>query len=295
MQEPLLINGVESSSVGTSANPQISLQAKVEQPEGSNFDPRDLSGTWFSLMRRSFTGKDGPIVIAEPAPMTPAGLAKYESQLPSFGPRSVPPGIGNDPWGLCNPPGLVRTFFFAAPIKFIQADDELTQLFEITRYWRTIPTDGRSLATNPDPSWFGTSSSQWQGDTLVIKTTGFHEHLWLDSYAHPISETAQLVERWTRIDYATLKLELTLIDPQNYTMPVVSPTKMFNLQPNRELQENLCAPVDEYLFNERIRDPSSGRGKIDASKWNEDSGYEEGGQREAWERDMKRMKSEDKK
>ena len=91
-----------------------------------------------------------------------------------------------------------------------------------------------------------------------------------------------------------MELELTLHDPQNYTAAIESPLKTFSLQPNRELQENLCAPIDEYSFNEKIRDPSSGRGVIDSETWQGESGYEDGEQREAWERDLERMRSEDK-
>jgi hypothetical protein len=239
-------------------------------------------------------GENGPWVIAEPGPMTPEGQAKYESQLPSFGPRSVPPGLGNDPWGACNPPGLVRMLLFGDPTEFVQSADKFVQLFETTRVWRNIPVDGRELPEDLEPLWYGHSAGRWEGDTLVIETAGFDDRIWLDSYANPISDVARLVERWTRVDYATLELEMTLYDAKSYTAPIVSPVRSYRLEPDTVLVENVCAPLDEYTFNEKIRDPASGRGIITAEDWDGDTGYQEGdSQRAAYERDLKRMRSED--
>jgi hypothetical protein len=74
-----------------------------------------------------------------------------------------------------------------------------------------------------------------------------------------------LEERYTRINYDTLELKMTLTDPVYYQKPWVSETKRMHLIPRdfikssgwSGLLEDLCAPVDEVdTFNRLIRDPA---------------------------------------
>jgi CheY-like chemotaxis protein len=41
---------------------------------------------------------------------------------------------------------------------------------------RQIFTDGRPLPEDPQPSWNGYSTGKWEGDTLMVETTGFRWH-----------------------------------------------------------------------------------------------------------------------
>jgi hypothetical protein len=225
----------------------------VPVPQDVEYDPHDLTGIWASFIgpRRSVTGQ-------EPAPMTPTGQAKYNSQLPSYGPRAIPPALGNDPAGECNPPGITRALLSISPFEFVQGSGKLIQLFEGGRTWRDIWVDGRELPEEQDPRWLGYSIGSWQGDTLVVETTGFDDRTWLDSYANPHSAAMRLVERWRRTDHDTLELDMTIYDPEIYTAPVMVETKPYALQPAREMQEVFCAPADEGSFNERIRNPAGG-------------------------------------
>jgi hypothetical protein len=53
-------------------------------------------------------------------------------------------------------------------------------------------------------------------------------------------------------------LTLTVTDPETYTRPWVSDKKVWRLQPNEELREEVCAPIDEEFFNDRVRNPAGG-------------------------------------
>src|SRR5437773_9536400 len=64
-------------------------------------DPHDLSGVWTKTWRTLTLSEDVP-------PMTSWGKAQFDSNKPSYGPRAVPPALGNDPTGNCVPLGLVR-------------------------------------------------------------------------------------------------------------------------------------------------------------------------------------------
>ena len=60
-------------------------------------------------------------------------------------------------------------------VKLVQGLREIAVLSGGGDPHREIYIDGRSLPASPEPSWMGTSAGQWQGDTLVVQTTGFKE------------------------------------------------------------------------------------------------------------------------
>src|SRR6266516_966848 len=113
-------------------------------------DPKDLSGIWTKTWRTL-------ALSAEVPPMTPEGQAKFNANKPSYGPRAIPPALGNDPTGKCDPLGLVRLMLFPRPMEIIQVPGRILQFFEWNHMWRTIWTDGRKLPEDPDPRWFGYS------------------------------------------------------------------------------------------------------------------------------------------
>jgi hypothetical protein len=112
-------------------------------------------------------------------------------------------------------------------------------LFEKNGQFRQIFTDGRPLPKDPNPSFYGYSSGKWQGDTLVVETTGFRDDLWLDAGGHPLTEAAKVTERFRRPDFGQFEIELTVDDPKAYTAPwTVNLTQHIKL--NSELLEYYC-------------------------------------------------------
>jgi hypothetical protein len=80
---------------------------------------------------------------------------------------------------------------------------------------RVIPTDGRELPDQLLPQWNGTSVGHWDGDTLVIETSGFHpEAAWRGA-----SENMHVTESFTRIDSDTVEYAFTVVDPETWTEP----------------------------------------------------------------------------
>ena len=209
----------------------------------------DLSGVW------SFGGLR--TLSNQTPPMTPAGQAKFNANKPSYGTRAIPPALGNDPAGRCDPLGLVRLMLFPRPMEIVQLPGRVLQFFEWNHMWRTIWTDGRKLPEDPDPRWFGYSVGKWDGDTLVVESSGFDDRTWLDQFGNPYSDEMHLVERWRRMGDA-LELTMTLTDPKTYTTPWVGEKKVFKLQPKEEIREEICVPSIEAEFNRRTRDPAAG-------------------------------------
>lgn len=87
----------------------------------------------------------------------------------------------DDPQSRCLPRGAIRIFTDGMFKKILQVPGEIAILSEREASYRQIFTDGRPLPEDPTPSWNGYSSGKWEGDTLVVRTAGFRDDLWLDS------------------------------------------------------------------------------------------------------------------
>jgi hypothetical protein len=228
------------------------------------FNPRELSGVWLRQGQQALS--DGP-----PPKMTAAGEAAFRKSIVSVPNEiqrdNIPPIKGNDPIMRCDPWGFPRVLWdFAAPMEFVHAPNRILQFFEWTHVWRDIWMDGRPLPKDPDPRWMGYSVGRWDGDThvLIVETVGFDEKTWLDELGHRHSGKGKFIERYTRLDAATMSYDATLIDPDYYTEPWVGTRRIFRLLPmagwpQAELREEFCAPSVEIDFNETIRDPAGGK------------------------------------
>ena len=82
--------------------------------------------------------------------------------------------------------GLIQFHMHPQPRKVIQTPDVIAILYEGNAGVRQIFTDGRSLPTDdPQPWWYGYSIGRWDGDTLVVETSGFRDGGWLDIRRQP--------------------------------------------------------------------------------------------------------------
>jgi len=125
----------------------------------------------------------------------------------------------NDPLTHCLPIGPVRLHTFNSPKKIIQTPGLVVILSEYNASYRQIFTDGRPLPLDPNPSWNGYSSGHWEGDVLVVETNGFREGLWLDNAGDPSTDAARITERFRRVNFGQLEIDLTVNDPKAYTRP----------------------------------------------------------------------------
>lgn len=103
--------------------------------------------------------------------------------------------------------------------KFIQTPDVFVILSERDVTYQQIFTDGRSLPSDPSPTWNGYSVGRWEGDTLVVRTNGLRDDTWLDRRGNPQTEAATLTERFRRVNYGRMEIELTVDDPKADTRP----------------------------------------------------------------------------
>src|SRR5262249_34128957 len=126
-------------------------------------------------------------------------------------------GANIDPHARCLPPNFPRAWALPQYKKIVQTPGLIVILDEFGASYRQIFTDGRPLPVDPQPSWNGYSTARWEGDTLVVETTGFRDDLWLDMSGSPLTEDAKVIERIRRPNYGTLEVQVTVDDPKAYT------------------------------------------------------------------------------
>jgi hypothetical protein len=147
-----------------------------------------------------------------------------------------------EPHARCKPSGVARVFLTPYGVEIVELPElQRIYIFDIggPHSYRTIYLDGRGHPANRIPDYYGHSIGWWEGDTLVVETTGFNEGFWIDRGALPHTEQLRTLEKFTRVDMRTIRYELTIDDPGAYTRPF---SGRLNLQweAGTELFEFMC-------------------------------------------------------
>jgi hypothetical protein len=147
-----------------------------------------------------------------------------------------------EPHTRCKPSGGIRQFLTPYGVEFVEFPElQRLYIFDIggPHTYRTVYMDGRTHPLHLQPSYYGHSIGWWEGDTLVVDTTGFNESFWIDRRGTPHTDQLRILERFTRLDSATMKYEVTLDDPGAFAAPW---TTGFNLrwEDGTELFEYVC-------------------------------------------------------
>jgi hypothetical protein len=198
-------------------------------------------------------------------PYTPLGQEMLSRAKPSNTIRSVLPTETNDPVVICDPQGMPREDLYELrTTQILQTPVKVAILYEFTKIWRIIWTDGRELPKDPEPRWFGYSVGKWVDDyTLVVQTIGLDERTWIDRAGRPHSDQLRVEERFHRADRDHLELSVMIDDPKMYTKPWVALDRFtFELQPATfDVREMICSPSELAEYNKLIGNPASEKGR----------------------------------
>jgi hypothetical protein len=145
----------------------------------------------------------------------------------------------DDPDGRCLPQGILKMHTAPLMRKIIQIPGLIVILNEKHATYRQIFTDGRPLEADPQPSWRGYSTARWDKDTLVVESNGFRDDIWLDRNGNVITSAGRLTERFRRIDFGHLEVEVTVDDPKAYTKSWTIKLNQ-HLVPDTELLDFFC-------------------------------------------------------
>jgi len=229
-------------------------------PRTSDGKP-DLSGVWLNEWFYGGQVKpDPPSPPGEPPAATFANLgAGFPGGLP-FQPwakelmeKRHEQNSKDNPDAHCLPMGLMQFHEHPQPRRMIQTPSVLAILYEGNSGVRQIFTDGRQHPTNdPQPWWYGYSTGKWDGDTLVVETAGFRDDGWLDIWGSPLTSAGKITERFRRLSYGVMKIDVTIDDPKAYTKP-------FTVRVNQRIMPD--GELIEFICNENNRAPQLMVGK----------------------------------
>jgi len=152
----------------------------------------------------------------------------------------------DNPDAACLPLGHMQLHTHSQPRKIVQTRDLIVIIYEANAGVRQIFMDGRPAPNNdPQPWWFGYSRGWWEGDTLVVETTGFRDDGWLDVNGAPLTSAGKLTERFRRPNFGTLEIDVTIDDAKAYTRPWTVRVNQ-RLLVDTELIEFVCLENDQF-------------------------------------------------
>jgi hypothetical protein len=171
---------------------------------------------------------DNPANDSRPVAQLSAEASAYQNEtyikarLTPAALKSFPIDPADDPGLLrCEPWGLARQMFAPHQLEIKQLGADRVELHY--GEWdarRTVYMDGRKPRAGQGPSRLGHSTGRWEGDTLVVETSGVAANLTMWRSRH--SDRLRVVERFSRSDDgAMLLLAATLEDPATLREPVL--------------------------------------------------------------------------
>jgi hypothetical protein len=110
--------------------------------------------------------------------------------------------------------------------------------------YRQIFTDGRKLEDDPLPIWMGYSVGRWDGDTLVVESNGYNGKTWLHTEGLGHTERLRITERYRRLDFGHLQVDVTYDDPGTFDQPLHAAVKL-EYAADDELLEVVCNEASE--------------------------------------------------
>jgi hypothetical protein len=147
-----------------------------------------------------------------------------------------------EPHARCKASGAIRQLLTPYGVEMLEIP-ELKQLFIFDvggpHTWREINMDGRPLPQNPEPTNYGYSIGHWEGDTLVIESTGYNTEFWFERAGLPHTESVRVTEYYTRRDKNTMDYRFVMTDPMTYDAPVEGRLRL-NWREGEELFEYVC-------------------------------------------------------
>ena len=112
---------------------------------------------------------------------------------------------------------------------------------DLSGLWQTIRTGNGQVIVGTDLPPLLYSTGKWEGDTLVVEASGLRDDVWLDVNGAPLTSAGKMTERFRRLDYGTLEIEVTVDDPKAYTKPWTAVKIRQRRMPDDELIEFVCA------------------------------------------------------
>jgi hypothetical protein len=238
----------------------------------------DFNGVWQVMNRANFDlephGPQAAMAFRD-GPVTPVP-AKEVVALGAVG--AVPAGVGvvqdgpipykqkarrqrdknkaswlhSDPEIKCYLPGIPRATYMDFGFQIFQNSEALLFSYEYAGAVRNVALSDPGPA--PIDSWMGQSWMRWDGDTMLVETSGFNGETWLDRAGNFHTDQLRVTERFTLISPGVMAYEATLEDPGVYTRPWTIKMPIYKrVSPDDRLMKFNCVEFVEELMYGHLR------------------------------------------
>jgi hypothetical protein len=179
-------------------------------------------------------------------PYLPAALAKRDENRAGW-PKA-------DPETNCYLPGIPRATYLPFPFQIVQGGADILFVYTYASTNRLVNM-GEPIEP-PVDTWMGQSNGRFEGDTLVVETTGFNGMTWLDRAGNHHSGALTVTERFTPVSDNHLQYSATLEDPGTYSRPWTIAMPLYrHIDPNAQILEFKCVPFAEELLYKDLELP----------------------------------------
>ena len=246
------------------SDPAPAVEGSTRQPTPGEYDPLVSSvGAYNDFWAERGGPSDQASLVVDPPdgelpPMTAAAQQWAEALEAQRRPERPASWEDLNPYDRCitrGVPGAMIPGFYNHNYQIVQTPDYVAILIEMIHDVRIIPLDGRAHLGPGLGQWMGTSRGRWEGETLVVETSGFNGKIneftgnaqrlpngdplppYQAAFGTP---TLTLVERFTRIDADTIDYRFTVTDPATYTRHWTAAAPM----------AKIAGPLYEYACHE---------------------------------------------
>jgi hypothetical protein len=226
----------------------------------------DLGGIWQANNSAHWNVEPhaaGPSVVTElgAAAAVPPGLGVVEGGVIPYRPAALAQRNHNfanrltlDPEISCYLPGVPRSTYLPFPFQIVQSPQFIMLVHEYAGAVRTIYMTDHIDA--PADSWMGWSNGRWEGETLVVDTSGFNNDTWFDRAGNFHSDALRVTERFTARSADTMIYEVEIEDANVFTRPWRMRMPLYRrVEPDAEILEFRCVEfVEELMYGELSKD-----------------------------------------
>ncbi len=175
-------------------------------------------------------------------PYKPEALAQRDENRAGW-PKS-------DPETNCYLPGIPRATYMPFPFQIVQGGGNILFVYTYASANRLVNL-GEPIVP-PVDTWMGQSNGRWDGNTLVVETTGFNGSTWFDRSGNYHTNALKVTERFTVVGENHLQYSATIEDANVFTRPwTISMPLYRHIDANAQILEFKCVPfVEELLYKD---------------------------------------------
>jgi len=221
----------------------------------------DLNGIWQAMGSayvnlEPHNAQPSPVVQMGAMGALPGGLGVVEGGRIPYKPEALKQRDENrakwlelDPLVQCKLPGVPRATYLPFPFQIVQEPKTMLLTYEFAGADRIVYFDRPKSEAQVD-SWMGYNLGRWEGDTLVIETSGQMQDTWFDNSGNFHGPAMRVQERYTPKGPNVLMYEATITDPETFTKPwKISMPLYRRLDNNMQLLDFKCVEfVEELLY-----------------------------------------------